>query len=245
MNKFDAFCNLILETYGKRIDIPYDGRTAPDRYNNPGGAYPSEKFAPFGLEGYGIIGGGHPIGKYPTVANGVAANIAHLRSMPVIGKTVGEARYYWVYGKMGGTKPLIGMNNNEVITAELLQDPNWLAQWMKATAAAEGFKGQLNDNTFTQAFDILNRNSNFKPSQQYANTNTQKTPEGENADNNQQTAQTDNQQTNQENPYVKNIQDIYNKAKNGIITPEIAQKAFDTAKDMGKSFLSSYGSKYA
>jgi hypothetical protein len=185
MTRFDKFCNLILEVYGKRIDIPYDGRNAADRYNNPGGAYPSAKFVPFGLEGHGIIGGGHPIGKYPTVANGVAANIAHLRSMPVVGKTVGEARHYWVNGKMGGTMPLVGMNNNQVITAELLQDPNWLAQWMKATATAEGFKGNLNDNTFAKAFDILGKASSFTPSQQYAGTGatqqdgtSQQPPEG-------------------------------------------------------------------
>ena len=176
MSEFDKLCNLILEVYGKRMDIPYDGRNAPDRYNNPGGAYPSAKFEPFGLQGYGIIGGGHPIGYYPTVANGVAANIAHLRSMPVVGKTVGEARYYWVNGKMGGRMPLIGMDSNQVITAELLQDPNWLSRWMKSTAAAEGFKGRLDDNTFAQAFDILKNKSSFQPSTQYASTGDSSLP---------------------------------------------------------------------
>ena len=66
MSKFDEFCNLILEAYGKRMDIEFDGRPASDRYNNPGGAYPSQKFEKYGMEGHGIIGGGHPIGRYPT-----------------------------------------------------------------------------------------------------------------------------------------------------------------------------------
>lgn len=37
MDRFDNFCNLLMEAYGKRMDIPPDGRPAADRYNNPVG----------------------------------------------------------------------------------------------------------------------------------------------------------------------------------------------------------------
>jgi len=180
MNEFDKFCNLVLETYGTKLDVPNDGRSAPDRYNNPGGAYPSQKFEKYGLEGYGVIGGGHPIGKYPSLANGIAANIAHLKSMPIVGKKVSEARYYWINGNMGGTQPLIGMDNNQVITPELLNDPNWLAQWMKATAAAEGFTKsgrQIDDASMQQALAILKNKGDIDPNAVYASVGT--TPTGD------------------------------------------------------------------
>ena len=180
MNAFDKFCNLVLETYGARVDVPNDGRSAPDRYNNPGGAYPSQKFEKYGLEGYGVIGGGQPIGKYPSLANGIAANIAHLKSMPVIGKKVSEARYYWINGNMGGTQALIGMDNNQVITPELLNDPNWLAQWMKATAAAEGFTKsgrEIDDASMQQALAILKNAGDIDPNAVYASNG--KTPTGD------------------------------------------------------------------
>ena len=186
MNAFDKFCNLVLETYGKRMDIsPADGRPGPDRYNNPGGAYPSQKFEKYGMEGHGILedpktGSTHPIGRYPTLANGIAANMAHLKSMPVIGKTVAQARYYWINGNMGGTQPLIGMDSNQVITPELLNDPNWLAQWMKATAAAEGFgnKGrQIDDASMQQAFAILKNAGDIDPTAVYA-SNGETSPDG-------------------------------------------------------------------
>lgn len=153
MKTFKQYLN---EAYNQRIDIPYDGKTnAPTRFNNPGGAYPRKDLEPYGLEGYGVIGGGHKIGKYPSVAHGVAANIAHLRKLPVVGGTVANARHYWVNGRPG-SMDLPGMDNSQIITQELLQDPNWLAQWMVATARAEGFQGRLDQQTFNDAFRILN-----------------------------------------------------------------------------------------
>jgi len=157
-----TFKQFLLEI--KLVNIPYDGRTAPTRYNNPGGAYPSSSFEKFGMKGYGIIGGGHKIGYYDNVADGVAANIYHLRKMPIVGKTVAEARNYWVTGRMGGRKSLPGMNDNQVITAELLKDHNWLAAWMVATAKEEGFKGTLDRNVFDAAFKKLDNVSNYDPS---------------------------------------------------------------------------------
>ena len=257
MSEFNKFCNLILEAYGKRMDIEFDGRPASDRYNNPGGAYPSQKFEKYGMMGHGIIGGGHPIGRYPTLANGIAANMAHLKSMPVIGKTVAEARYYWVYGRWGGTKPLIGMNNNQVITAELLNDPNWLSQWMRATAAAEGFgnKGrQIDDASMQQAFAILKSGGDIKPNAAYASTNKkqpqQTTPT--NGEQPQQTAQTGGEQPQQtaetepvydEDPDVNllmsKMANIYSKG----ITPETAREALKTATGAGEEIFKKYSKK--
>jgi len=153
-----------------RVDVPNDGRTAPTRYNNPGGAYPKSGLEQYGMQGYGIIGGGHKIAKYPTPAHGVAANIAHLRAMPITGKTVGQARHYWVYGNFGGSKDMPGMDASQVITPELLKDQNWLAQWMTTTAQLEGYKGPLDRSVFDEAFKILDGASTYDPS---------KTPEQE------------------------------------------------------------------
>ena len=242
MSKFDEFCNLILEAYGKRMDIEFDGRPASDRYNNPGGAYPSQKFEKYGMQGHGIIGGGHPIGRYPTLANGIAANMAHLKSMPVIGKTVAEARYYWVNGRWGGTKPLIGMNNNQVITAELLNDPNWLSQWMRATAAAEGFgnKGrQIDDASMQKGLAMLKSGGDINPNQQYASAEKQpqQTPQAS-GEQPQQTAETE--PVYDENPDVNTlmgkIASIYSKG----ITPETARQALDTATDTGQAIFKKY-----
>lgn len=150
-----TFKEFIKEAYNTRIDIPYDGKThAPTRFNNPGGAYPRKDLEPYGLEGYGVIGGGHKIGKYPSVAHGIAANIAHLRKLPIVNGSVGNARHYWVYGQ-SGHKDLPGMDSSQIITSALLKDPNWLAQWMVATARAEGFQGKLDKATFDEAFKIL------------------------------------------------------------------------------------------
>lgn len=160
-----TFKKYLTEVWNKRVDIPYDNKTnAPTRYNNPGGAYPSQKFEKLGLRGYGVIGGGHKIGYYNSVQDGVAANIYHLRSMPVVGKTVAEMRHYWVNGNFNGRKSLPGMNDNQVITNELLQDHNWLASWMVATAKAEGFQGTLDKNVFDAAFKKLDNVSSYDPS---------------------------------------------------------------------------------
>lgn len=235
MNNFDKFCNQILEAYGKRIDIPYDGRTAPDRFNNPGGAYPKKGLEKYGMEGYGLIGGGHPIAKYPTLANGIAANIAHLKSMPIVGKTVGEARHYWVNGNFQGSKSLSGMDNNQVITQELLNDPNWLAQWIKATAKDEGFSKsgrQIDDNSLNQAFAILQNKSNFEPSQAYASSNetpssSSTTKTGENKEEDSFTS-----------GLSQKISDIYNKA--GGITAASAKAALATAVNTGLGLINKY-----
>lgn len=160
-----TFKQFIKEAFNNRVDIPYDGKTnAPTRYNNPGGAYPAQKFEKLGLKGYGVIGGGHKIGLYSTVGDGVAANVYHLRSMPIVGKTVAQARNYWVYGNFNGSKSLPGMNDNQVITDQLLKDHNWLAAWMIATARAEGFQGTLDKGVFDYAFKKLDGTSNYDPS---------------------------------------------------------------------------------
>ena len=134
------------------VNIPYRGVPAPNRYNNPGGAYPKKDFLKFGLEGKGIIGGGHPIGKYPNIESGIAANMAHFKQMNPVGKTVGQMRHYWTKGKFGGSTPMAGMNENEVITREKLNDPEWMGQWMRSTAQGEGFRGNISDEELASGF---------------------------------------------------------------------------------------------
>jgi hypothetical protein len=163
-----------------RVDVPNDGRTAPTRYNNPGGAYPKSGLERYGMEGYGIIGGGHKIAKYPTPGHGVAANIAHLRTMPIVGRTLGQARHYWVNGNFSGSMDMPGMNPSQVITSELLKDQNWLAQWMVTTAKLEGFKGPLDQSVFDQAFRLLDGTSTYDPSNTPSSTQQQGDVTGEN-----------------------------------------------------------------
>ena len=258
MSKFDEFCNLILEAYGKRMDIEFDGRPGPDRYNNPGGAYPSQKFEKYGMQGHGILkdpktGSTHPIGRYPTLANGIAANMAHFKSMPVVGKTVAQARYYWVNGNFAGTKSLPGMDDDQIITKELLNDPNFLSRWMKATANQEGFgnKGrQIDDASMQQGLAMLKSGGDINPNQQYASAEKQPQQTSQaSGEQPQQTAQTGGEQPQQttetepvydENPDVNTlmgkIASIYSKG----ITPETARQALDTATDTGQAIFKKY-----
>jgi hypothetical protein len=56
------------------------------------------------------------------------------------------------------------MDDNQVITKELLQDQNWLASWMIATAKQEGFQGTLDRGVFDAAFRKLDGTSSYDPS---------------------------------------------------------------------------------
>jgi hypothetical protein len=135
-----------------QVNIPYDGTPAPNRFNNPGGAYPKQSFVQYGMQGKGVIGGGHPIGYYPNVESGIAANMAHFKQMNPVGKTVGEMRHYWTKGQWGGSTPQPGMNENEVITQEKLNDPAWMGTWMRSTAQAEGYRGGIPDDKISSGF---------------------------------------------------------------------------------------------
>ena len=252
MNKFDAFCNLILEVYTK-VNVPYDGRNAPERYNNPGGAYPFKNSKQYGMEGVGTIGGGHKIAKYPTVESGIAANIAHLKSMPIIGKTVGQARHYWVNGNFNGSKALTGMDSNQVITQELLNDPNWLSQWMVGTARDEGFPvAKLTAQTMNKGLAMAG--SGAATSSQYA---AQETPATQTDNNTANTTAANNTQgqpnaedaNKAENDpivggYAKTLKDIYANVKGGgEITSDIAKQGFDVANKAAQGFLKTYSKK--
>ena len=52
-----------------RKDVPPMGEVASFRYNNPCAQYPSAEAAKFGQIGYGIIGGGHKIARFPSPVN--------------------------------------------------------------------------------------------------------------------------------------------------------------------------------
>src|SRR5690242_1716174 len=57
------------------------------RYFNPGAQYPSARAARFGQTGYGIIGGGHKIARFPSPVNGAASNF-DLLSRNYVGKQI-------------------------------------------------------------------------------------------------------------------------------------------------------------
>lgn len=150
--------NINILPVGSKIptaSVPYDGRPAPNRYNNPGGAYPRKDLVQFGIEGKGIIGGGHPIAKYPDLVSGAAANMEHFRLLNPVGKTVGQMRKKWVYG-MGakGSLPISGLDENKVITQDDLNDLTFMSKWMAGTAKAEGFKGRIQPEELVSAFNL-------------------------------------------------------------------------------------------
>jgi hypothetical protein len=60
-------------TADNRDDVA-GSEVASFRYNNPGAQYPSARAARFGQTGYGIIGGGHKIARFPSPVNGAASN---------------------------------------------------------------------------------------------------------------------------------------------------------------------------
>ncbi len=125
-----------------RSDVPYDGRVASIRYCNPGAQYPSQRAAAFGQTGYGLIGGGHKIARFPHPVNGAAANF-DLLSRNYTGMTVAEAGDKWTGGNGHG---IPGYDDGTVLTKEMIADPAKAIPIMKAIAQREaGKKNTLTD----------------------------------------------------------------------------------------------------
>jgi len=79
-----------------RNDIPKNATKASIRYKNPGAAYPDMYSKMFGATEYGIIGGDHPIAKFDTFEQGIAANIyKFFHSKHFVNKTFKEAFTTW------------------------------------------------------------------------------------------------------------------------------------------------------
>src|SRR5215475_14895331 len=103
------------------------------RYNNPGAQYPSAEAARFGQTGFGIIGGGHKIARFPSPVNGAAANF-DLLYRNYTGMTIGAAGTKWT-GAYGFGVP--GYDPNSMLTRAMLDDVSQAIALLKAIANRE------------------------------------------------------------------------------------------------------------
>src|SRR5215475_2803718 len=100
------------------------------RYNNPGAQYPSAEAARFGQTGFGIIGGGHKIARFPSPVNGAAANF-DLLFRNYTGMAIGAAGTKWT-GAHGFGVP--GYPPTEILTKQMLDDPTQAIEFLRAIA---------------------------------------------------------------------------------------------------------------
>lgn len=134
-----------------RLDIAGPG-PASVRANNPGAQYPSSEAKKFGMEGYGVIGGGHQIAVFPSPVNGAAANM-DLFARNYTGMTVGQAGAKWT-GNNGFGVP--GYDNRMVVTKDMMADPNFAIPFMKAVAGREaGKENPMSDADWSKAHEMF------------------------------------------------------------------------------------------
>jgi len=118
------------------------------RYNNPGAQYPSTEAARFGQTGYGIIGGGHKIARFPSPVNGAASNL-DLLNRKYTGMTIGAAGTKWT-GAYGFGVP--GYDPNSMLTKAMLDDVSQAIPLLKAIAGRESGRGNnLTEKQWRQA----------------------------------------------------------------------------------------------
>ena len=98
----------IRSTATHRADVP-GSEAASFRYNNPGAQYPSARAARFGQTGFGIIGGGHKIARFPSPVNGAAANF-DLLSSNYAGMPMGTAGKKWTGFRTASASPVTPMS---------------------------------------------------------------------------------------------------------------------------------------
>jgi peptidoglycan hydrolase-like protein with peptidoglycan-binding domain len=142
-------------TATRRDDV--SGREpASFRYNNPGAQYPSARAARFGQTGYGIIGGGHKIARFPSPVNGAAANF-DLLSRNYAGMTMGAAGKKWT-GSYGFGIP--GYPDDMILAKEMVDEPKIAIPILKAIAARESGKGNnLTEEQWQQAHKVFKAGS--------------------------------------------------------------------------------------
>jgi peptidoglycan hydrolase-like protein with peptidoglycan-binding domain len=126
------------------------------RYNNPGAQYPSAQAARFGQTGYGIIGGGHKIARFPSPVNGAASNF-DLLSRSYVGMTIGAAGTKWT-GAHGFGVP--GYDSNALLTSQMVDDTAQAVPLLKAIASRESGRGDnLTDEQWLQAHAMFRAGS--------------------------------------------------------------------------------------
>jgi peptidoglycan hydrolase-like protein with peptidoglycan-binding domain len=142
-------------TAGHRDDVS-GNEVASFRYYNPGAQYPSARAARFGQTGYGIIGGGHKIARFPSPVNGAAANF-DLLSRSYVGMTIGEAGTKWT-GAHGFGVP--GYNPDAILTKAMVELPAQAIPLLKAIASRESGKGNnLTEEQWRQAHRMFKAGS--------------------------------------------------------------------------------------
>ncbi len=142
-------------TAGHRDDVS-GNEVASFRYYNPGAQYPSARAARFGQTGYGIIGGGHKIARFPSPVNGAAANF-DLLSRSYVGMTIGEAGTKWT-GAHGFGVP--GYNSDAILTKAMVEVPTQAIPLLKAIANRESGKGNnLTEEQWRQAHRMFKAGS--------------------------------------------------------------------------------------
>jgi hypothetical protein len=118
-------------------DVSQPGVPASFRYNNPGAQWPSNEAARFGQTGYGIVGGGNRIARFPSPVNGAAANF-DLLYRRYTGMTIGAAGAKWTGGHGFG---MPGYDPNRMLTKAMLDDPSQAIALLKAIAGRESGRG--------------------------------------------------------------------------------------------------------
>lgn len=138
-------------TVTTRIDIAPNGQPASIRYNNPGAQYPSEAAAAFGQIGYGIIGGGHKIARFPHPVNGAAANI-DLLFRKYRGMSFRSAGAQWTGSDIAG-KP--GWDRDGTLDDALFANADAFVDFLKGIARNEAGKASpVTDEQWRQAYSM-------------------------------------------------------------------------------------------
>jgi hypothetical protein len=120
------------------------------RYNNPGAQYPAEWARAFGMDGQGVIGGGHLIAHFPDPVSGAAANMALLAKYAQRGWTVGHAGDEWT-GRNGHGIPGVP---DSMMLSDAIKDKDSMIAIMKSIAHREaGRDSPLTDDQWGKAFD--------------------------------------------------------------------------------------------
>ena len=149
----------------KRSDVPYKDpktkktRLANVRYNNPAAAYPRKADEKYGLLGYGIIGGNHKIGRFPTPVHGAAANI-DLFKAGYSGMTVYDAVRKWRGSAGRGEKTVLpkGYKKDQKIDAKFFKSATTVIDFFRKMALHEGPGSKmLTKAQWLQAYKMFNQ----------------------------------------------------------------------------------------
>jgi hypothetical protein len=121
------------------------------RYHNPGAQYPATDATKFGMTGYGVIGGGHLIARFPDAVHGAASNM-DLYARKYTNMPIGSAGAKWTGNNSFG---IPGYDPRTVVTPEMMKRREFVIPLMKSIAAREaGGKYPMTDAEWNKAFDL-------------------------------------------------------------------------------------------